>query len=156
MPSQDEELVKILNDLVAACRDAEEGYAKAAKGAHNREVGDRLTALSGERSTFADEISRIVSDMGAKPAREAHFGGILHRGWVDLETRLRSKDDAEMLRECRLGDQETLNHYQDALERAPQMPSETGVIIERHRNTIRSEIDSLRKSGANRQYGASR
>lgn len=151
MPNQDADLVKILNDLIAACRDAEEGYAKAAKGAHNRECGDRLSTLSGERAAFADEIGGIVFNMGAEPSRDAHFGGILHTGWVDLETRLRGKDDAELLRECRLGDQLTLNHYQDALERAPQMPAETGAIVEKHRNTIRSEIDSLRKA---RMHGA--
>jgi uncharacterized protein (TIGR02284 family) len=145
MSNQEGELVKILNDLISACRDAEEGYAKAAKGVHNREWSDRLTALSGERAAFAEEISGIISNLGAEPSRDAHFGGILHRGWVDLETRLRGKNDGELLRECRLGDQETLNHYQYALESAPQMPGETGVVIERHRDTIRAEIDSLRK-----------
>lgn len=145
MPNEDEELVKILNDLISTCRDAEEGYAKAAKGMHDREWSDRLTALSSERAAFADEIGGIVSKMSAEPSRNAHFGGILHRGWVDLETRLRGKDDGELLHECRLGDQETLNHYQYALERAPQMPGETDAVIERHRNAIRAAIDSLRK-----------
>lgn len=60
--------------------------------------------------------------MGEKPRLDLHEGGILHKGWVDLEQRLRSteqhlhsKDDQEIIRECIAGDSGSLPHYDHAL-----------------------------------------
>jgi hypothetical protein len=60
--------------------------------------------------------------MGDQPRQDWHEGGILHKGWVDLDQRLRSterhlhsKDDKQILRECTAGDSGTLKHYDFAL-----------------------------------------
>ena len=43
MPEAIDNLYRVLNDLIAACRDAEEGYGKTAKGVHSDELRDLLT-----------------------------------------------------------------------------------------------------------------
>lgn len=136
--------VKLLNDLIATCYDAEEGYAKAAKGVHDHELSGRLAALSGERGKFARRLSAVVLQLGGEPASDAHYGGILRRGWVDLETRIRPKDVGEILEDCRRGDQGTLKHYQHALDQ--ELPQEARVVVERQRKQIESEIKSLTSS----------
>ncbi len=133
--------VKVLNDLIASCHDAEEGYAKAAKGAHNTRISDHLTKLSGEREHFASELYQVVRSLGGEPARDAHFGGILHRGWVDLETRIRSKGEVELIRECIEGEQSTVHHYQHAL--GMELPHEARSVVQRQFETIQSDLQRL-------------
>ena len=113
---------KALHDLVATCNDAAEGFAKAAKGVHDRDLSDWLAAASADREHFAAELSHALRQMGEEPRLDLHEGGILHKGWVDLEQRLRStephlhsKDDYEIIRECIAGDSGSLSHYDHAL-----------------------------------------
>lgn len=141
MPNDQDQAVKALNDLIATCHDSEEGYAKAAKGVHNDDLRDRLTDISGRRGEFANELGTVVSDSSALPSTDAHFGGILHRGWVDLETRLRGKDDSEILRECLAGDEGTPKHYDHALEQL--LPDHVRMVVNRQRNDVQTDIDSL-------------
>jgi uncharacterized protein (TIGR02284 family) len=121
--------------------DSEEGYAKAAKGVHNDELRDRLTDISGRRGEFADELRTLASGSGAPSSTDAHFGGILHRGWVDLETRLRGKDDTQILRECLAGDEGTLKHYDHTLEQL--LPDHVRLVVNRQRNHVQTGIDWL-------------
>lgn len=114
--------LKALHDLVATCNDAAEGYAKAAKGVHDADLSNWLAQASADRDRFATDLNRAIKDLGDEPRMDLHEGGILHKGWVDLEQRLRStdqhlqsKDDQEIIRECIAGDSGSLNHYDHAL-----------------------------------------
>lgn len=133
--------IKVLNDLISTCHDAEEGYAKAAKGVHNTRISDLLTGLSGERERFASELFEVVKQLGGEPAHDAHLGGILHQGWVDLETRIRSKGEIELIRECMLGEQETIQHYQHAL--GTDLSAEARAIVERQLNAVQNDLQRL-------------
>jgi uncharacterized protein (TIGR02284 family) len=118
----------------------------------NDELRDRLTEISGRRSEFADELRNLVSDSRAPLSTDAHYGGILHRGWVDLETRLRGKDDSEILRECLEGDEGTLKHYDHALAQLPA--DHVRMVVNRQRKDVQSDIDSLQTwlSGGKAQH----
>src|SRR4051794_12641551 len=101
--SDNERTVKALHDLIATSNDAAEGFAKAAKGVHDPEISNWLAAASNQREGFSAELSKALKDMGEEPRLDLHVGGILHKGWVDLEQRLRStephlhsKDDKEI------------------------------------------------------------
>ncbi|HEX4164928.1 MAG TPA: PA2169 family four-helix-bundle protein, partial [Bryobacteraceae bacterium] len=95
--------LKALHDLVATCNDASEGFAKAAKGVHDADLSNWLAQASADRGRFANELSHAIKELGDRPEIDLHEGGILHKGWVDLEQRLRSteqhlrsKDDKEI------------------------------------------------------------
>jgi uncharacterized protein (TIGR02284 family) len=114
--------LKALHDLVATCNDAAEGFAKAAKGVHDADLSNWLAQASSDREAFAAELSHAIKKMGDQPGVDLHEGGILHKGWLDLEERLRSteghvrsKDDKEIIRECIAGDSGSLSHYDHAL-----------------------------------------
>jgi uncharacterized protein (TIGR02284 family) len=120
--TMNERTLKALHDLVATCNDAAEGYAKAAKGVHDPDLSNWLAAASADREHFATDLSHALTEMGEQPRLDLHEGGILHKGWVDLEQRLRSterhlhsKDDKEIIRECIAGDSGSLSHYDHAL-----------------------------------------
>src|SRR4051794_6064430 len=109
--------LKALHDLVATCNDAAEGYGKAAKGVGDTELSNWLAQISNDRQAYGAELTSLIRDLGGEGRTDLHEGGIFHRGWVDLETRIRPKEDREILRECLAGDGGTLKHYDNALAR---------------------------------------
>lgn len=146
MAEHHHELCRVLNDLVSTCNDSWEGFGKAAKGVHDDELRNWLTEVSGERARFAQELSDQVTKRGGQPADAGHFGGILHRGWVDLESRIRPKDDGAIRLECAQGEQSTLNHYDEAL--SLPLPDDVKQILSRHHNAIAATLDQLQAARA--------
>jgi uncharacterized protein (TIGR02284 family) len=137
------QLVKILRDLAATCRDAEEGFNKAAKGVHNDEFRSILDRYSVERAKFASEWDELLRQHESEPGDQGHAGGPARRGWVELETRIRPKDDSEILQQAAAGDENALPHYEHALT---AMGAVAGVrtLAERQMASIRSAVQRLR------------
>jgi uncharacterized protein (TIGR02284 family) len=146
MRKQDEH-IKILNDLISTCRDSEEGFGKAAKGAHSDELRDRLMNIVQQRHDFAAELQEQVRRLGGEPAERAHGGGVLHSGWVDLEQRIRPKDDETLIGECTRGDETTLKHYTHALEQ--DIPADLRQVLEIHLSAIRESTRNLDRVALN-------
>jgi uncharacterized protein (TIGR02284 family) len=142
MRGQDEH-VKILNDLISTCLDSEEGFRKAAKGAHSDELREHLMKFAQQRQDFARELQEWVRRLNAKPAEQGHAGGVLHRGWVDLEQRIRPKGDETLIDECARGEETTLKHYTHALEQ--DLPQEIREVVETQMLAIRETIEELHR-----------
>ena len=142
MPEAIDNLYRVLNDLIATCRDAEEGYGKAAKGVHSDELRDLLTRYSSQRADFAGELESLTRNQGRDPETTGRIGGVLHRGWVDLETRIRPKSDEEFIDNCLDGDTATLNHYERAL--ADPLPPSVRAVLDRHVNLVRRALNEFR------------
>src|SRR3954451_21823347 len=106
-----QELVEALRDLAATCRDAEEGYNKAAKGVHNDDSRSIFDKYSQERAQFARELDDHAVRLGGHAGETGHGGGVLRRGWVDLEQRIRPKGDSEIIQNAADGDEGSLAHY---------------------------------------------
>jgi uncharacterized protein (TIGR02284 family) len=133
---------RILNDLIATCRDSAEGFGKAAKGAHSDELRQQLTDIERSRSDFADRLTQIVGELGFTAETTGHIGEILHRGWVDLETRIRPEADGHLIDECRRGEEGTLKHFESALER-PEFPERARPVVEQQLARIRQDLSRL-------------
>ena len=133
--AQDEHAIRAVNDLIATYHDSEEGYAKAAKGARDTYRSNRLTEISGQRGAYADELRKLVESTGAAASTDAHYGGILHRGWVDLEARLQGKPDIELFNECLEGDTATLKHLDHTVSQ-PLTPEFRSAIERQHREVL--------------------
>ncbi|HEX4165984.1 MAG TPA: hypothetical protein VHZ55_10975, partial [Bryobacteraceae bacterium] len=93
--------------------------------------------------------SHAIKELGDRPEIDLHEGGILHKGWVDLEQRLRSteqhlrsKDDKEIVRECIAGDSGSLSHYDHAL--AQELSSDLRSLIVEQRTTVDDNLVYLR------------
>jgi uncharacterized protein (TIGR02284 family) len=142
MPVNDKVADRV-NDLISTCMDSNEGFLKAAKGVHDDELRDTLTAIANRRSEMADELRRSAHELGARPAELGHGGGVLHRGWVDLEQRIRPKDDPTFVADCRRGEDGTLSHYRTALDTGV-LPEEVRGIAARHVTDIERTLEELR------------
>jgi len=135
---QNKKTLKALHDLVATCNDSSEGFAKAAKGARDPDLSNFLAQASADRERFASELSHAIRKLGDQPEVDLHQGGILHKGWIDLEQHLRSKDDRELISECVAGDSGTLSHYDHAL--AQQLDDDLRSLIIEQRTTIGDDL----------------
>jgi len=136
------DLIDTLNDLAAVCRDSEEGFGKAAKGAHNDNLRVRFISISRQRGDFADELSDEVRRIGGEPASSGHQSGIQHRGWRELETTIRPKSDARFISDCEAGEENTLRHFDQALAR--DLPESIRRTVERHRLAVQEALLELR------------
>lgn len=137
-----EKTAKALHDLIATCNDAAEGYGKAAKGVHDQDLSNWLTTASADRERFASDLSSALQDAGEPARLDLHEGGILHKGWVDLEQRMRSnephlhsKDDKEIVREVIAGDTSSLAHYDHTLDQE-LTPDLRSAIIEQRATVV--------------------
>jgi len=143
------ETADVLKDLIATCRDSEEGFGKAAKGVHSETLRHRFTGISRQRADFADELSDQSRNLGAEPPITGHQSGIQQRGWRELETSIRPKDDPTFLAECEAGEENTLRHYEQALNR--DLPAPVRTTVERHRLAIQEALLEMRNLEALRK-----
>jgi uncharacterized protein (TIGR02284 family) len=154
--SDNERTVKALHDLIATSNDAAEGFAKAAKGVHDTEISNWLAAASNQREGFSADLSKALKEMGEEPRLDLHVGGILHKGWVDLEQRLRStephlrsKDDKEILRECIAGESGSLSHFDHAL--AQNLNEDVRTLVVEQRTQVEDDLTYLQTRVNRRQ-----
>ena len=145
------DIVRTLNDLIAACRDSEEGFGKAAKGCHSDALRNRFIGIARQRADFADELAVQVRNLGGEAAAQAHESGVLHEGWRQLEENIRPKDDASFVSDCLTGEENTLRHYETALTR--DLPVAVRPVVERQRLAVQETllelrgVEMLRKAG---------
>lgn len=140
----DKDLIKILKDLASTCRDAEEGYNKAAKGAHNDEVRTIFDRHSAERGRFAAEWDEFVKQEGGDPGDTGHGGGPLGAGWVDLEQRIRPKSDQELMHDAAKGEEGGIAHFEHAMLLG--VPENMFPVLERQLRSIKKAVEYLRSS----------
>jgi uncharacterized protein (TIGR02284 family) len=134
-----DQLVNILNDLIASSLDSREGLGKAAKGVHDDRLPDLFTAFAKQHSDFAEKLYDEVRRLGGQAAEMGHAGGVEHQGWIDLEGRIRPKDDRSFLEESRAGEAGTLKHFEHAL--AQDLPEDVRRMLELESRVIQGFID---------------
>jgi uncharacterized protein (TIGR02284 family) len=149
MANQKTSALKALNDLIVTCHDAEEGYAKAVKGVHDHVLSGQLTGISEQRGQFADERSHPVSSLSGQPATDTHYGGILHSGRLDVETRIQPKNEHDTLEDCRRGDGGTLRHYGHALDQ--ESPRQARTMVERQRTAVQNDLNTIQNRISHRK-----
>jgi len=136
------DIVKTLNDLIATCRDSQEGFQKAAKGCHSENLRHRFVGAARQRADFADELVEHVRNLKGEPAATAHESGVQHEGWRQLEQSIRPKDDASFIAHCLTGEENTLRHYEIALTR--DLPVAVRPVVERQRLAVQETLLELR------------
>ncbi len=131
--------IDVINDLISTCRDSQEGYSKAAKGVHSDSLRRLLMDIFEERGQFVEQLQALSES----PADRPHGGGPLHRGWSDLEQRIRPKSDSELIDNCLDGDTGSITHYEHALESGVLKPQARSV-VESQLTRVRATLDRIR------------
>jgi uncharacterized protein (TIGR02284 family) len=136
------DLIDTIKDLIAVCLHSQEGFGRAANGVHSDNLRNRFLGIARQRVDFAGELAGHVREAGGYAAGEPRQSGPQHRGWRQLETSIRPKEDADFIAECQMGEENTLRHYETALTR--NLPPKVRATVERQRLGVQEALLELR------------
>jgi uncharacterized protein (TIGR02284 family) len=137
-----EEVITILNGLIATCKDGLEGYRTAADNTTNSEFRRLFNIFSQQRAQFVTELQAEVHRLGGKPEEFASSVVRLHHGWSGLKAAIRSGVEALIIEECQDGEETTVNNYQEALK--ADLPLDVQYVVKRQYMDIKDAYDRIR------------
>ena len=129
MATATHEVSSILNGLIETCKDGENGFHKAAADAKESSLQSLFSKYSAQRASYAQELQRLVSGLGEKPASAEHLSAKLHRGWIGLKESVTGDKDKAIVYEAEAGEDAAMKNYKDALETA--LPVEVLAVVQK-------------------------
>ena len=140
----------MLNHLIRACRDGQEGFRTAAENIENGEIQHVLNKYSLQRAKFTGELQSASHDLGeTNPESSSSVTGTLHRGLIKLKTAIAGRNLHSILSECERGEDSAVEDYRKALQL--KLPWDLRMIIERQSAEIKdahAQVKALRDAQA--------
>jgi uncharacterized protein (TIGR02284 family) len=143
------DVVTTLNDLIETCKDGQSGYRKAADFVSDTEMQALFDSYSLQRTQFINDLQAAVRYFGGIPANHGSATGAVHRGWIDLKSRLSGDDEEAILSECERGEQAALHNYEEALQE--RLPAEIMPLMEYQYWQVREAHERIRALDAARK-----
>lgn len=113
-----QDTITTLNQLIATCRDGEQGFRNAAAHLTDPTIKALFNDFARERASFADELKQEIQKLGGTPEEGGSVSGALHRGWMDVKGAVTGRDDAALLSEAERGEDVAVETYEQALKSA--------------------------------------
>lgn len=139
-----------IKDVVAICRDAEQGFRGASNAVKTPALKNLFERLSQERGEFADELLHAARSLNMDIPNPSGVGGMVHAGWMELKSVLSRNDERAILVETARGEEMSLKTYRDALNMA--LASGIREILQRQAASVQQSHDrivSLRDGAGN-------
>ena len=130
-----------LNHLIETCTDAARGFRSAADHARDDRLKAFFERLAAQRERFAVELLPHAQRLGGDAPADGTRAAVLHRGWIDIKSRITHHDDRSILAEATRGDGVTLRVFKDALD--GMLPPEVRDLAERQYADIEAEHDEV-------------
>jgi len=137
-----EDVISALDDLVATCRDGEEGFRTAAEAAQNPELRGLFLVFAQQRNDFRAELEEEIRRLGGDPRTRGSIGGSLHRGWMSVRSAVGGGSDDGVVTEAERGEDSARSAYETALGR--ELPPAIRMMVERQYRRIREAHDRVR------------
>jgi uncharacterized protein (TIGR02284 family) len=144
MQSSDEPTLLLLNQLIQAGKDAEQGYQTAALDIADESLARLFADYAAERMKFVVELQQRVKTLRGDPAREGTLAAKAHRGWLDLQAALKAGDPHAILAECERGEDMALVVYREALQ-VQDIDVESRRIIQQQYEAVQAAHDRVRQ-----------
>ncbi len=109
----DEEAV-YLNNLLELNLDGQSGYKTAAEVLSNPDYATLFHQYAQEREQNSSQLIKLIQYSGYTADKMGSLPGLLHQGWLNLESLL-TQGDAPIFAECERADELTLAAYQDTM-----------------------------------------
>ena len=141
------DVVRLLEELGATCRDGEEGFRQAAGDFEAPALREQFIKYAQLRAGLASELLGEVQRLGGEPTAAGRTTGAIHRGWVRLKAALTGFDDGAILSEAERGEDVTVDIYRKAMDR--DLPPDTRAVLARQLadiEVVHHEIRDLRDS----------
>ncbi len=154
MGMRNDDIFRILRDLVETLKDASVGYHLAAGAEVGGEARKFFSETSRQRDRFARQLEAIGSQYG-EPSRKSETGlaGRLHRGWQHIFGAIQTEDTRAILAECERGEDRTRESYEDAL--AVPIPAEVNRVLASQFREIRTAPARIRSLHEAERAGSS-
>ena len=123
-----DEICRVLNDLVATCKDGEKGFFACAERLQAPELRSMFITRSQECQRAGAELQALVEQYGGRPEIFGTPAGAVHRGWLSVRGVLTDNTDLAMLEECERGEDAAVKRYREALDH--DLPTEVREVVE--------------------------
>ena len=137
-----QELVSILERLIATNRDGQAGYRDAAEHIQDSELKGYFNEQSIERAQFAGQLESEVQRLGQlEPQDRGSTGAALHRAWIDFKSSLGASDQS-ILASVEQGEDVARGTYEDVLTK--QLPDHIAQVIRNQAQSIFAAHDHVK------------
>lgn len=144
MTTNDDTTLLVLNELLTACKDAEEGYDTAADAVAVPELVELFEGYSLQRGKFVVELQDRIRTLRATPTSAGSPLGAAHRGWMGLKAAMESNETHALLAECERGEDMALKVYGAALKE-PNVDAQSRALIQRQYEQVQAAHDRVRQ-----------
>ena len=137
-----QELVSILERLIATNRDGQAGYRDAAEHIQDSELKGYFNEQSIERAQFAGQLESEVQRLGQlEPQDRGSAGAALHRAWIDFKSSLGASDQS-ILASVEQGEDVARGTYENVLTK--QLPDHIAQVIRNQAQSILAAHDHVK------------
>jgi len=137
-----QELVSILEKLIATNRDGQAGYREAAEHIQDSELKGYFNEQSVERAQFAGQLESEVQRLGQlEPHDRGSAGAAFHRAWIDLKSNLGASDQS-ILASVEQGEEVARRTYEDVLRR--ELPDHVAEVIRNQAQSVFAAHDHVK------------
>ena len=138
-----DDVISILNNLIATSKDGEEGFRTCAENVKNPTLQTFFQQKAERCRQGAVQLQQIVREMGGDPERDSSFSGALHRFWVDIRGTISGMSDHAILDECERGEDSAKRAYEDALKE--DLPGDVRRVVENQYREVKTNHDRVKE-----------
>jgi uncharacterized protein (TIGR02284 family) len=109
-----EETVKVVNDLIEISKDGEASFLEAAEEIEDKHIKYYLMRRSAHIKMSILELQSLVRELGGRPAESTSQAGNLQRKWTNLKTAIDQRDNLAVLNELERCEYVALHAYREA------------------------------------------
>ncbi|HEX5126145.1 MAG TPA: PA2169 family four-helix-bundle protein [Rhodocyclaceae bacterium] len=134
--------ISVLNDLIETSKDGEKGFRKCAEDTSSPDLRQVFLEAASHCQTSAQELQDEVAALGGSPEEGGSVSGAIHRGWIDLKSSIKPRDNLAILEECERGEDFAKHRYEEALSK--DMPDTARTIVQRQHRGVIANHDRIR------------
>ena len=144
MPTNNDHLIHILNNLLENIFDAKQGYDEASTSisTENSNLRTFLQEQVSLRDHFSRQLQQEIVELGGHSEKGTSLASTLHRTWIKLKSEVVSESDRSVINECIRGEAEALADYNDVLQH-DDLPDSTQTLLEEQKQQITEVLDQL-------------
>ena len=132
----------IFNQLITRAYDAGEGYAFAAEQTSNEPLHEWFLANSRQRASFVSSLKEGLRKLGKEPEEGASVSGKAHQAFIKIRATMSPDTDLALIEECRRGEEQTLDNYQEAIELG-KLDDEASELIKNQKEAVETHLEAL-------------
>ncbi|MEO7305817.1 MAG: PA2169 family four-helix-bundle protein [Ferruginibacter sp.] len=142
-----EKLTEVLNGLIEINHDRINGYEKAIEETKDLDLDLRaiFRSMANDSSSYAAELSKLVTELGETPADGTTNSGKLYRVWMDVKSTFTGHDRESVLELCEFGEDAAQKAYKAAIASDAEMSADIRQLIAEQQAKLKTSHDIIKK-----------